>query len=102
MWMLTTLAVAQASPSTPTAEDQAVQKMIRSQLDAFERGDAQVAFEHVSPGLREQFGTPGRFLEATSQVPLRFTMSAFSIPVAVNGCWRTSIGRCRPVKRWHW
>ncbi len=37
--------------------------MVRDQLSAFERDDAEAAWKHVAPGLKQKFGTADRFLE---------------------------------------
>src|SRR5436190_3273659 len=39
-----------------------IRTVINRQIDAFRRDDAHGAFALVSPGVREAFGTPERFL----------------------------------------
>lgn len=42
---------------------QAIRGVIDDQIAAFRRNDAEGAWKHVAPDLREKFGTPERFLE---------------------------------------
>ncbi len=55
--------VAQAEPPQAVAPSSHLQELVRSQLQAFDRGDARAAWGIVSPGLRERFGGPDAFLE---------------------------------------
>jgi hypothetical protein len=49
--------------SVPPAEAQAVRKVIEAQLDAFRRDDAERAFSYAAPAIRNQVGTPERFIQ---------------------------------------
>jgi hypothetical protein len=52
-----------AAPERLTSADAAeIRAVIHRQIDAFQRDDARGAFELASPGVREAFGTPERFL----------------------------------------
>jgi hypothetical protein len=51
-----------ADQSTPAQE--AWQKVITGQIEAFRHGDAPVAFSYASTGLHNSFGNPGMFLHA--------------------------------------
>jgi hypothetical protein len=39
----------------------AIRQVIADQIEAFESDDFETAFGYASPGIREIFGTPGRF-----------------------------------------
>ena len=52
---------AHASPLSP-AEEEAVLKVVVSQLQAFAEDDADRAFEAATPGVREAIGNSDRFL----------------------------------------
>ncbi len=43
-------------------ERQAIEKVIRDQLDAFGRDDARRAFAHATPDIQRMFGTPDNFM----------------------------------------
>lgn len=54
---------AAASPERVTDDDAAeIRAVIHRQIDAFQRDDAQGAFELAAPSVRAAFGTPERFL----------------------------------------
>ncbi len=44
------------------ADRQAIEKVIRDQLDAFGRDDARRAFAHATPDIRRMFRTPDNFM----------------------------------------
>lgn len=44
------------------SDSRAVRAVIEAQLDAFRKDDAPRAFSYASEGIRENFGTPERFL----------------------------------------
>lgn len=46
----------------PEAEARAVRAVIEAQLDAFRRDDAPRAFSYATDGIRENFGSPERFM----------------------------------------
>ena len=51
-------------PSDPSAADRAaIRSVIARQIEAFRRDDAETAFGFAAPGIQQQFGTPGRFLD---------------------------------------
>ena len=55
---------APASDGRVTGADMAeIRAVIHRQIDAFRRDDARGAFELVSPGVQQSFGTPERFLD---------------------------------------
>jgi len=47
-----------------SADVSEIRAVIQRQIDAFRRDDASSAFALVSPGVRQAFGTPERFLDA--------------------------------------
>ena len=54
-----------AAGAAARAEDPAaaIRQVISEQIEAFEADDFETAFSFASPGIREMFGTPGRFGE---------------------------------------
>lgn len=48
--------------SVPAADARAVRAVIEAQLEAFRRDDAPRAFSYATPGIRETFGTPEKFM----------------------------------------
>lgn len=57
-----------AEKSPTTAADRAeIQRIIKAQLAAFPRNDAEAAFSHASPDIRRQFGTAGNFMAMVRQ-----------------------------------
>lgn len=60
-----------SGPRTPGplsgADRQSVQDTIRHQLDAFQRGNAELAFGLASPGIQSLFGNAQTFMEAVRQ-----------------------------------
>ena len=53
----------QAQADLSAADRMAIQGVITRQIDAFRHDDAEAAFAFASPGIQDQFGTPGRFLD---------------------------------------
>ena len=53
---------ATASEKLSAVDQQAIEKVIRDQLDAFGHDDAMRAFSHASPDIQRMFGTPDRFM----------------------------------------
>ena len=51
-----------ALPRSAAADDQAFQRIISSQIDAFQRDAGAEAFAFASPTIRRQFGTPDNFM----------------------------------------
>lgn len=49
-------------PTLATAEWKAIQKVIDDQLRALKAGDGAKAMTFAAPGIRDQFGTPEKFL----------------------------------------
>ena len=64
-WLSVALAQAPAAgePTLPRAEWQAIKAIISDQLAALQAGDGGKAFTYASPGIRQQFGNAGNFLE---------------------------------------
>ena len=57
------LAPALAGAQTvPAADARAVRAVIEAQLEAFRRDDARRAFSYATPGIRDSFGTPEKFM----------------------------------------
>jgi hypothetical protein len=57
-------ALAEDPPSTLEApEQQAIRQVIQSQLDAFQRDDADAAYSYATPTIREKFGGAANFLQ---------------------------------------
>jgi hypothetical protein len=54
--------VAAAQP-IPTADVQAVRKVIEAQLDAFSKDDAPRAYSYAAPEIQKMFPTPEGFME---------------------------------------
>lgn len=50
-----------------SADQTAIQALIRQQLEAFQRDDAEAAFQFASPAIQAQFGTATNFLEMVRQ-----------------------------------
>lgn len=78
----------QAGLNEITADDVAeIRAVIRRQIDAFRRDDAQLAFSLASPGVQEEFGSPQRFLDV-----VRSSYRAVYRPAAVTFLGLTVIG----------
>ena len=59
---------AEDAPSTLAAPDQqAIHQVIQSQLDAFQRDDAEAAYSYATPMIREKFGGAANFLQMVKQ-----------------------------------
>ncbi len=56
-------AQAQAQADLSAADREAIRGVIAHQIEAFRHDDAEAAFGIASPGIQDQFGTPGRFLD---------------------------------------
>lgn len=54
---------ARAQGDLSAADRATIQGVITRQIDAFRHDDAEAAFGFASPGIQDQFGTPGRFLD---------------------------------------
>jgi hypothetical protein len=52
-----------AASALPDADWTAIKALIGEQLAALKAGDGSKAFSYASPGIREQFGNAGTFLE---------------------------------------
>lgn len=79
-------AVAQASLAP--ADARAVREVIEAQLDAFRKDDAAKAFSLATPGIRENFGSPERFIEmvrSSYAAVYRPSSVAFEAPVVLEG-----------------
>lgn len=55
-------AIAQDAQELSGADQDAIRKVIESQLDAFQRDDAAGAFAFASPTIKEMFGDPTTFM----------------------------------------
>lgn len=113
--LLVGLTTAAAAPDAVTeAEARQVRAVIQAQLDAFAVDDAERAFAHASPALRQQFGQAERFLAMVRQhYPVVYRPAAvrFLKAVRVDGeltqgvlftdakglSWPRAIGRCSPT-----
>ncbi len=58
-----TVASGQAQAELSAAERASIRDVITRQIDAFRHDDSEAAFGLASPGIQDQFGTPGRFLD---------------------------------------
>ena len=70
------------------ADASEIRAVIHRQIDAFRRDDAQGAFALASPGVREAFGSPERFLEvvrASYRAVYRPASVAFLDLVVIDG-----------------
>ena len=64
-WVLLISPAARAEgpePEAAPAEQRAIHKVIQSQIEAFQRDDAEAAFALASPGIQERIGTAENFL----------------------------------------
>jgi hypothetical protein len=80
-------AQALAQPSVAPADAKAIREVIEAQLDAFRKDDAAKAFSLATPGIRETFGSPERFMEmvrSSYAVVYRPASVAFEAPVIVD------------------
>jgi hypothetical protein len=78
--LLVLAAAAHAGTGRVTDADAAeIREVIHRQIDAFRRDDASGAFALASPGVRQAFGTPERFLEV-----VRMAYRAVYRPAAVS------------------
>ena len=53
---------AAAAEKLPPTDIRAIEKLIRDQIDAFGRDDAERAFGYASPDIQRMFGTPDNFM----------------------------------------
>jgi hypothetical protein len=71
-----------------SADAKAVREVIEAQIDAFRRDDAARAFSLATPGIRETFGSPERFIEmvrSSYAAVYRPSSVAFEAPVLLEG-----------------
>jgi hypothetical protein len=61
--LLLSWAGAQRLQDVPARDQAAIRAVILAQMEAFKRDDAARAFSFASPGIRQAFQTPARFLE---------------------------------------
>ena len=71
-------AAAPAADRVTSADAAEIRAVIHRQIDAFKRDDAQGAFALVSPGVRQAFQTPEKFLDV-----VRMAYRAMYRPTAV-------------------
>ena len=76
--LLPLAAPAAADSGVSAADMEEIRGVIHRQIDAFRRDDAQSAFALVSPGVKQAFGTPERFLDT-----VRMAYRAVYRPTAV-------------------
>jgi hypothetical protein len=57
------LAATGACATDPALDWTEIKRVITAQRDALKAGDGERAFAFAAPGIREQFGSPGNFLE---------------------------------------
>jgi len=78
-----------AAQSAVSPEDaRAVREVIEAQIDAFRKDDAARAFSLATPGIREKFGSPEKFMDmvrSSYAVVYRPASVAFEAPVAIDG-----------------
>ncbi|MCB9679638.1 MAG: DUF4864 domain-containing protein [Alphaproteobacteria bacterium] len=67
MWTLLLAPAYAQVAEAPSADSAVIEQLIRDQLAAFERDDAQGAWKHVAPGLKRQVGSADAFLEMVRQ-----------------------------------
>ncbi len=80
--------LASAQPALAPADARAVREIIEAQIDAFRKDNAAKAFALATPGIREVFGSPERFIEMVrSSYPAVYRPSsvAFDAPVILEG-----------------
>jgi hypothetical protein len=58
---------ARAAGPVSAADQAAIDRVITSQIEAFRRDDAPGAFQYASPGIQQQFGDAGTFLDAVRE-----------------------------------
>ncbi len=63
LFLCATVGLGQAQADLSAADRMAIQGVITRQVEAFRHDDAETAFGFASPGIQDQFGTPGRFLD---------------------------------------
>ena len=63
LFLCATAGPGQAQGDVSAAGRAAIRDVIARQIDAFRQDDAETAFGFASPGIQDQFGTPGRFLD---------------------------------------
>ncbi len=62
MWLLGAPAFAENDTDLGDDDRQAIQQVIRQQLDAFQRDDETEAFSYAAPSIQAQFKTPAEFM----------------------------------------
>ncbi len=78
--------IAQATIAPADARE--IREVIEAQLDAFRKDDAAKAFSLATPGIRETFGSPERFMDmvrSSYAVVYRPASIAFEAPVILEG-----------------
>ena len=63
LFLCATVGFGHAQGDLSAADRTAIQGVITRQIEAFRHDDAETAFGFASPGIQDQFGTPGRFLD---------------------------------------
>lgn len=67
MLLIGVLGPAAAQSGVSASDSAAIRGVIARQIEAFQRDDQAAAFAFASPGIREQFGNPERFLDMVSR-----------------------------------
>ncbi len=63
LFLCAAIGPAQAQADLSAADRASIQGVVTRQIDAFRHDDAEAASGFASPGIQDQFGTPGRFLD---------------------------------------
>ena len=63
LFLCATVGLGYAQADLSAADRMAIRGVINRQIEAFRHDDAEAAFSFASPGIQDQFGTPGRFLD---------------------------------------
>src|SRR5262245_30237020 len=62
LWFLTASGFAEEDTGLAADDREAIQQVIRKQLDAFQRDDEAEAFSYAAPSIQAQFKTPAEFM----------------------------------------
>ena len=62
LWLLGASGFAEEDAGLGTEDREAIQQVIRKQLDAFQRDDEAEAFSYAAPAIQAQFKTPAEFM----------------------------------------
>jgi hypothetical protein len=62
LWLLGAPGFADDDPDLGASDREAIQQVVRQQLDAFQRDDEAEAFSYAAPSIQAQFKTPAEFM----------------------------------------